>query len=329
MKDSRPASVGVVIVNWNGWAHTIAACGSLDQSTHKTVKIIIVDNASADDSLARLRAAVPQADIIANPINAGFAGACNIGIRRAIQSGCDYVFLLNNDALAERETIARLVAASKTKDDNALLGSVLIYLSGELQFFGNRTGSLIQEPQFFSTNTEAGFLEQEFIETDFVIGAAFFLPVKVLDRTGLFDERFFLNFEETDLCHRARKLGIPSFVVSSSVVRHHGNATMGPYDAPMQAYFMTRNGLLFAEKHETGAQRRHLYLKNLYWEIRRTWKARRFLSLPTRAKARAFWDYAWRRFGDCPDVIRRYDAAYRGIPYRPSSGGKENSKRSP
>lgn len=323
MDSDRPARVGVIFVNWNGWQHTVAACRSLEPSTHKAIEIIIVDNASSDDSLTQLRAALAHAHIVANPVNSGFAGACNAGIRHAVQLGCDYVFLLNNDALAESDTIARLVAASKAKNDDALLGSVLIYLSsGEYQFLGSRSGKLIQEPHFFSAKADAQLLKQEFIETDFIVGAAFFLPVKLLDRIGLFDERFFLNYEETDLCYRARKLGIPCFVVPSSVVRHHGNATMGPYTAPLQAYFMTRNGLLFAEKHATGEQRRYLYLKNLYWEIRRAWKAGRFLDSPTRARARAFWDYAWRRFGDCPDVIRREDAAYRGIPYRPSSASQ-------
>jgi len=82
MNSFNRASVGVVIVNWNGWRHTIAACQSLESSSYPSIKIIIVDNASADDSLARLRAAVSHAHIIANGVNAGFAGACNIGIRR-------------------------------------------------------------------------------------------------------------------------------------------------------------------------------------------------------------------------------------------------------
>src|SRR5688572_22831304 len=104
----RPDTVGIVFVNWNRWQHTVAACQSLDRSTHRDMEIIIVDNASADDSVNQLSAAVPQAHIIANRVNSGFAGGCNIGIRRAIELGCEYIFLLNNDALAERETITRL-----------------------------------------------------------------------------------------------------------------------------------------------------------------------------------------------------------------------------
>lgn len=325
MNTPPPATVGVIFVNWNGWQHTIEACRSLDQSTHRAIEIIIVDNASADDSLAQLRAALPKAHIIAHSVNAGFAGACNIGIRHAVQLGCDYAFLLNNDALAEPETIARLVSASKAKDDGALLGSVLIYVSsGTYQFFGSRTGTVVREPEFLTFEKDAAQLSQDFIATDFIVGAAFFIPVRVLDRIGAFDERFFLNYEETDFCYRARNAGIPAFIIPTSVVRHHANASLGNYPAPMYAYFLTRNGFLFGEKHAPSAQRRLLFrLKTVYWDILRARKSARRKDLPTWAILRAFWDYSWRRFGDCPAVIRRWDAVYRGIPNRPSSRGDE------
>jgi GT2 family glycosyltransferase len=315
-------TVAVLFVNWNGWQHTIAACRSLDQSSHKAIEIIIVDNASADDSLAQLRAALPHAHIIANPENSGFAGACNIGIRHAVQRGCEYIFLLNNDALAESETIARLVQASKIKNDGALLGSVLIYISsGAYQFFGSRTGTVVREPEFLTIEKDAALLSQDAIETDFIVGAAFFIPVRLLDRIGPFDERFFLNYEETDFCYRARQAGIPSFIIPASVVHHHANAAMGHYPAPMYAYFLARNGLLFSDKHSPPEQRRLLSrLKTIYWDIRRARKTARRKDLPTWAILWAFWDYSWRRFGDCPAAIRRLDAKYRGIPYQPSSG---------
>lgn len=324
MNNARPATVGVLFVNWNGWRHTIAACRSLDHSSYRGIEIIIVDNASADDSLVQLRAALPRAHIIANPINAGFAGACNIGIRHAVQMGCDYVFLLNNDALVESDAVEKLVQASKTKQDNALLGSVLVYVSsGTYQFFGSRSGAVVREPEFLTFEKDAALLSQDFIDTDFIVGAAFFIPVRLLDRIGPFDETFFLNYEETDFCYRARKLGISCFVVPASVVRHHANASIGNYPAPMQAYFLTRNKLLFADKHGPLSQRSLLFrVKTVYWDIRRARKSARRKDLPTWAILRAFWDYSLRRFGDCPAAIRRLDAKYRGIPVQPSSGGQ-------
>ncbi len=138
----------------------------------------------------------------------------------------------------------------------------------------------------------------------------------------MFDERFFLNYEETDLCNRARKLGISCFIIPSSLVRHHAHATLGPYRAPMQLYFLTRNALLFTEKHGSARERWETLKSRLtafYWNVRRSWEAGFILDLPTRGMLRGLWDYGWRRFGDCPPAIRRLDAAYRGLAYVPSS----------
>jgi hypothetical protein len=315
-KITTPAGlVGVVIVNWNGWQHTLAACQSLEQSTHAALKIIVVDNASSDASLAELRARLPGIELIAHPVNAGFAGGCNVGIARARALGSDYVFLLNNDALTDSQTVARLVDASRAKNDDALLGSAVLHAAtGAYQFFGSRAGAVRDRHDWYTAEVDGPLLHQDFIETDFILGAALFIPARLLDRTGLFDERFFLNFEETDLCYRARALGIPSFVVPASQVRHHASTTLGAYNAPLQTYFLTRNGLLFTEIHATRAQHRQVVrarLADLYWSLRKSWEAGQFMNLPTRAMARAFWDYGVRRFGDCPAAIRRYDARYR------------------
>ena len=323
MSNFRSDLVGIVIVNWNRWQFTIAACRSLSRSAHRDLRIIIVDNASADDSLAQMRAALPEADIIASATNAGFAGGCNIGMRRAMELGCPYVFLLNNDAEVEDQTISRLVAASKTRGDHAVLGSALIFAdTRKYQFFGSRRGRVLDQSEFFSATADAHLLEQDAIETDFVVGAALFLPTRILEKTGLFDERFFLNYEETDLCHRARKMGIPAFIIPSSVVRHHAHATMGPFHAPMQLYFLTRNALLFAQKHGSAEERRQTLKSRLaafYWNVRRSWEAGFLLDPPTRGMMRGLWDYYRKNFGDCPPAIRRLDAAFRGLPYVPSS----------
>lgn len=323
MSKSRSDLVGIVIVNWNRWQYTIAACRSLAQSAHREFRIIIVDNASADDSLAQMRAALPGADIIASTVNAGFAGGCNIGIRRALDLQCEYVFLLNNDAEVESQTISRLIAVSRARDDRALLGSAVIFAdTGNYQFFGSRRGEVLDQSEYFSATADGNLLQQEVIETDFIMGAGLFLPARVLEKTGLFDERFFLNYEETDLCHRARKLGFSSFVVPASVVRHHAHATLGPYRAPMQLYFLTRNALLFTQKHGSAEERRETLKSRLtafYWNVRRSWEAGVFLDPPTRGMLRGFWDYYRENFGDCPPSIRRLDAIFRGLPFLPSS----------
>jgi GT2 family glycosyltransferase len=151
------------------------------------------------------------------------------------------------------------------------------------------------------------------IESDFILGAALFAPSDIFRKVGDFDERFYLTYEDTDLCYRAKACGIRSFVVTSSEVEHSASATMGPVKAPLQTYFLTRNELLFIEKHCTGSLRLAMYarrLRRLVWRIFQAMLARRLTEPSTIAMICGFRDYGLRRFGDCPRRIRDYATAY-------------------
>jgi GT2 family glycosyltransferase len=302
--------VAVVMVNWNGWRDTVKAHASLQGSSYTEWRLIVVDNASTDDSLARLSALGPKATLIASPENAGFAGGCNIGIRAALAEGADYIFLLNNDATVRTETLERLVQTAVSTGE-AILGCVIREShSGELQYFGSRRSIEIGGPDWFTSPADLERLNQPLIETDFVFGAALFAASRLFQRIGLFDERFFLTFEETDWCYRAAALGVPRFVVTDAVADHAGSASMGSAASPLQAYFLQRNRLLFYEKH-AGLRFVLRGLKRALQTARHGLK-REFLGLlkggridPARhARMIALRDYLIRRFGDCPAEIR-------------------------
>jgi len=304
--------VGVVLLNWNGWRYTVAAAGSLQSSPGVSITTIVVDNASTDGSLEQLRDALPEAEIIANPLNSGFAGGCNVGIRRALELGCDYVFLLNNDALVCPTTIPELVAASQRLHDRTILGSVVRFAdSDEYQYFGSRYCNQSAHPVWFKEPEDSHLLMQPLIETDFALGAALFVHSDVIRQVGMFDEN-------VDLCYRARKCGIGCAMVTNSVVYHHASVSMGPESAPLQTYFLTRNELLFSEKNVGGIQLVRLYcfrLGRLFLRVLRSTISGTLSNPSFRAMLLGYRDYLFRRFGECPPVIRRSTAAFLGAPY--------------
>jgi len=306
--------VAVVLLNWNGWRYTIAAAKSLGSSPGISIVTIVVDNASTDGSLEYLRAALPEAEIIAHPVNAGFAGGCNVGMRRALDLGCDYVFLLNNDAFVEAATIPELVAESRRLHDKAILGSVVRYAdSTGYQYFGSRYCNQKAHPVWFKAPEDDWLLEQPLIETDFALGAALFAHRDIISQVGMFDDRFYLTYEDVDFCYRARRCGIGCAIVTSSIVYHHASVSMGPESAPLQTYFLTRNELLFSEKNVGRLQLLRLYcfrLGRLFVRILRS-MANGTLSSPVfRAMLLGYRDYLFRRFGECPPVIRRSTVAF-------------------
>jgi len=304
-------SIGVVIVNWNGWRYTLDALASLERAHYGDWTLFVVDNASSDDSIDRLRDVSPRLRLIRNTANLGFAGGCNAGIAAARADGMEAVFLLNNDAAVRPDTLDALVAAHAC-EPAAVLGAVVRYADGgALQFFGSRTAPGTGAPEWFHADADAGELDRALIPSDFVFGAALFAPMQLFDRVGPFDERFFLTYEETDWCYRARSLGHPCFIVRDAVVDHLGSASLGAATSPLQAYFLQRNRLLFWEKH-VGARR---LLRGARSDLR--WLAQGFAGdaralmrgraiAPARAALFAAWrDYLLRRFGDCPAGVRR------------------------
>ncbi|WP_293351127.1 glycosyltransferase family 2 protein [Phenylobacterium sp.] len=313
-----PPRIAVVMVNWNGWQDTLTGYESLAKSTYPAWELIVVENGSTDDSVTRLRGDRPRFHLVESPTNLGFAGACNVAVQAARERGADYVYFLNNDAAAEAGTLDTLAATSKSLDDAAVLGSVIRFSDDRsLQFWGSRQskdGLPIWTPPSEERFAEAPAL----IESDFIMGASLFVPMPILDSVGPFDDRFFLNYEETDWCYRARAAGHRCLVVKDALVVHQGGATIGPPQGPMQIYFMRRNVLLLAEKHCTPRQYARLYVRQVLSIFSRLLRSMigpgndpRYSRTASWANAVATRDYMFRRFGDCPPIIRARAAKHR------------------
>ena len=122
--------VGIVISNYNGWQDTLVCLDSLQKQTYKDFEIILLDDASPNDSVAQLQDKLPANTVfLPQEQNLGFAAVNNVGMRRALADGCDYVLLLNNDTAVApdmletllRETPAGAVSCPKMLFMNHLL----------------------------------------------------------------------------------------------------------------------------------------------------------------------------------------------------------------
>jgi GT2 family glycosyltransferase len=140
------------------------------------------------------------------------------------------------------------------------------------------------------------------IETEYACGCALFISADMVNKVGLFDERFFLMFEETDLCYRARRIGIKSFLVPEAKVWHKISISFGGGNSPKFHYFFMRNKLLFAHKHLNFSERILIY-KNVFKEIARYVTPGNYKNPINRAKLLGIKDYLLRNYGNCPPSI--------------------------
>lgn len=319
--DANPRSVGVgvVTINWNGWQDTLACLDALRTSRGVSWHLFIVDNASSDDSLAHLSDLGDDVTLIASPTNDGWTGGNNNGIRRAFADGYEHILVLNNDAFVAPDTLAEFLAAHDHAP-NAVLGGIQRLEDGRLKgVAGNRRNPRTGVMTWLSLE-DLGPSENGMVPTAAVIGTALFAHRRVFEHVGMFDDDFYLYYDESDWCARAAKLGHPSFTAERAAIRHIGAASTGGRASPIVTYFLTRNSLLFVQRHGTPRQLLELtrvvlgdIRKDARAAARGPWWAS-LLRTPDpqlRAKIKGVLDYALRRFGDCPASVRRMQQDWR------------------
>ena len=275
--------VVVVLVNWNGGRHTVECLESLVAIDYGNARVVVCDNASADDSAERVhawavnrcgglldldragaethRAPAPWLTWVRTGANLGFAGGCNVGLRFALAQGAAYAWLLNNDTVVEPDALRHLVRRMAGDPGVGACGSTLrqYHDRSMVQAMG---GAYFQRWSGFAFEIgrgrrlpaaadlpPAGDVEARL---SYVTAASMLVSRAYLETVGLMAEDYFLYFEEVDWAVRAGsrfRLGY----APRSVVYHKEGATMGSGDAPRRSlaaeFYALRARLLFTRRH--------------------------------------------------------------------------------
>jgi hypothetical protein len=243
-------SVFIIILNWNNYKDTIECVNSCLKINYGSFKIIIVDNGSTNESLSELRKAFPSLEIIETGSNLGFAEGNNIGIRSAIKQNADHVLLLNNDTVVDPEILNAFLAQASNLPLAGIFAAKIYYFlnPSKIWFAGGKWDTSTPGFKHIGMGAEDSEEFSKVMETDYACGCALFASIPMLKDIGLLDPEYFLNFEETDLCYRAKAKGFKIYFVPKAKVWHKVSATIGNKSA-LQRYFLTRNLLLWSNKH--------------------------------------------------------------------------------
>lgn len=226
--------VDIIILNWNGREDTLNCLRSVQEVEYPRYRyrVLVVDNASTDGSVEAIRAGFPGVELIVNDGNLGFAAGNNEGIRHALQSGADYVLLLNNDTQVERAVLSELVRAGEGDPGVGLASPKVYYLDrpNVIYYAGARQGRLALLPRLMGTGEEDHGQYEQVQEVDYVWGQAMFIKREVLERVGLLDPGFFMYYEDADYCVQAKKAGYKIVCVPGARVWHQvAKGTEGDY----------------------------------------------------------------------------------------------------
>jgi|UniRef100_A0A7C4Q5J2 hypothetical protein len=252
LSDKKKLEVCAVILNWNRPDLTCKCIDSLLIQEQVVVKPVIVDNGSTDQSIRILNEKYgSNVKIIPLPRNYGFATGVNFGIRYALDQKYEYILVINNDAFLETGSLWRMMEVL-----NDCIGVVapVIYEYPDTQKIwstGGYINSLVLEPLDAHHRSEDVYNNQ-ILKRTFLSGCILLFTRSLLLRVGLFDERFFMYYEDLDLCYRILKSDYQMAVCKLARGYHWLSASSGGKDNPFEKYHMGRSSGIYFRKHVRG-----------------------------------------------------------------------------
>lgn len=252
--------ISIVIPNYNG-KHFLEGClSSIAAQTYRDFETILVDNASRDGSVSFVKERFPWILTVENPVNLGFAGGTNSGIRKAKGQ---YILTLNNDTRLEPDFLEEVKTAMESDSTVGTVAPKMLLMDGRI----NSTGMCISRS---GAAWNRGMFEHDRGQYDApgpIIGAcagAALYRRELFDDIGLFDEDFFLYHEDVDLSFRAFLAGWNCLYWPKAVVWHENSGTLD-YGSDLCIYYVNRNILWFVAKSYPS----WLLLSSLPWIIGR------------------------------------------------------------
>lgn len=227
--------VFIVILNYNGKAVLKNTLESVYKLNYPNYEVVVVDNNSVDGSFEEARISFGKFNFIKNNQNVGFAAGNNVAIKWALEKMADYILLLNNDALIEKDALTNLIKAAQKNDKIGILSPV-IYKgnSSQIWFSGGKIDWLRMRTEHLD----------DIKETQYITGCAMLIKKDVFKKIGLLDETFFLYYEDADFSFRAAKNGFKLKIVSEAKVFHFEKSS----ESLNKIYYLVRSGIIFFRK---------------------------------------------------------------------------------
>ncbi len=252
------------LITFNENASTNECLESLEELNKKDFELFVnvVDNASSEKFESKKEYKNFKLNVLYSQKNLGFSGGQNLGIKYALENNADYIVILNNDVFVDKDLIIELLNQFKDREVGAVspkiyfakgyeyhkdrysekeLGNVFWYAGGQIDWkniFGKHRGVDEVDKGQFDTREE----------TEVATGCCMMIKSNVLETVGLFNENFFLYYEDADLSMRVKDKGYKILYEPKAILWHKNAASTGS-GSPLQDYYITRNRLIFGFKY--------------------------------------------------------------------------------
>lgn len=243
------AKVCIVIVNYNGGKYQNECIRTLKEMTFNDFEIVVIDNASTDDSVMKLQEVYPEVKVIECKSNTGVTGGNNIGIKYSMQSGAEYTVLMNNDIETDPQLLSELLSRASQKTVTVpkiyyYEPSNMLWFAGG-QFDWNKGGAHhigIHEMEESKYDIEKSI--------DYSPTCCMMIHNSIFKKVGLMDENFFMYYDDADFCARLGQEGIEIRYVPTAKMWHKVSSSTGGEYSKLGTYYMNRNQLYFMKKYK-------------------------------------------------------------------------------
>lgn len=276
-KTATGPSVYVILLNWNGFVDTCSCLDSLLPERSSNLRIVVVDNDSSDASCSEILNWAERKGIVVSSLsredaeagsplqntdgglvliqtgsNLGFAGGNNVGMRYALRSGADYVWLLNNDTVVCPAPLQPMLDVMASDSTVGIVGGCVLYFDrpGIVQTAGMKLSPFSLRISHLGQGCAAtDSTVTKMREVDCVPACMILLRKEVIEKIGFIDEDYFMYHEDIDWQIKARRGGWKIFYVPSSKILHKCGASTKKVSF-VSAYYQSRNKFLLISKNQ-------------------------------------------------------------------------------
>ncbi len=267
MLENKSPKIYIIILNYNGKSDTINCLYSLSSAKLENTTTLVIDNASIDGSVNEIKKTFPKVSIIENETNLGYAEGNNVGIKFAYDQGADYILLLNNDIKVDPYFLEELLCLASKKPKGGIFGSAIYRYDNpdKLEHLGG----------FYNPSTCEFVSNKKNLKSpkkvDYVCGCTILIKRDVIEKVGFFEPKFFLMWEEADLCTRAIREGFEIWAQPTSKIWHKISASFED-GKPQLHYFWWRNRLLWMKRNLDKQEKKLIYKKVIIPEIIKSYR---------------------------------------------------------
>ncbi len=279
--------VFIIILNYQQPALTVRLLNSCHELAYPNYEMVVVDNGSADHSIQLITASFPNITLLKNDCNLGYAAGVNVGLRHALAQRADYVLLLNNDTTVAPDMLTHLMRCAEQFQAAAVAPVICHEAQPEIVWSAGANRQSVTDDIRDNKNGER-YQGGEAYAVDYATACGILITSDALRKVGLFDERFFMYYEDLDWCWR---LNETIMIVPNARMWHRGAATIGGYDSADERYHMALSSVLFFRKHTNGCRWLVVIPFRVFSALRTSWRLLR--QQRDKAILSAYWRGLW------------------------------------